>query len=229
MELKLDYVWLSDPFLKYALYLSCALCASILIFISIIVKKHKAKQHEIHCQEKLIGLLNDAVKLASEKSDNQAQINQINQAIKSKRFDFICAWSAIIESASETDKKNYLKVFLQLDYLQTLSKALNSKRTKEKCLAIQTVGICKINNFDDTLKEFTKTPALSAYACTALAKTQGLLSMNVLITSFNHHLISTSQLLSALVEIPRKQLINWQNKKLDKDINQVIAYYLESN
>ncbi len=53
--------------------------------------------------------------------------------------------------------------------------------------------------------------------------------MSVLITSFNHHLISTSQLLSALVEIPRKQLINWQNKKLDKDINQVIAYYLESN
>jgi len=72
--------------------------------------------------------------------------------------------------------------------------------------------ICEINEFDEALISFTKVPVLSAYACIALAKTQRLSSINILIDAFNNNLISITELLSALVEIPRKQLIDWQRK-----------------
>lgn len=227
MELKLDFAWLSDPLLEYTLYLSCILLVSILLFIGVIVKKHQRRQHEIRCQENLKKLLDEALLLTESKSSNLKVISCINESIKTSNIDLICAWSSIIESSNKSNKERYLKIFLKLNHIELLSKALKSKNIKQKCLAIQTIGICEINEFDEALISFTKVPVLSAYACIALAKTQRLSSINILIDAFNNNLISITELLSALVEIPRKQLIDWQRKKLDKHVNEIISRYLE--
>ena len=197
------------------------------MFIGLIIKKHHRRQHEIHCQEKLKRLLDCALEQESVKAEYAIYINQINESIKSNRLDLICAWSSIIQSSNESTKKKYLKLFLEVNHIDMLSRALVGKNTKQKCLAIQTVGICKINAFDETLKSLTKVPVFSSYACIALAKTQGILSIDILIEAFNNQLISTSQLLAALLEIKRKDLLSWQRKKTDKRVNEIIAYYLE--
>jgi hypothetical protein len=198
-----------------------------MVFIGLIIKKHHRRQHEICCQEKLKRLLDCALEQESVKSEYYDYINQINESIKNNQLDLICAWSSIIQSSNESTRKKYLKIFLELNHIDLLSKALISKNTKEKCLAIQTVGLCKINAFDETLKSLTKIPVFSGYACIAIAKTQGILSIDTLIEAFKNELISTSQLLAALIEIQRKDLLSWQRKKTDNRVNQIIACYLE--
>ena len=227
MESNLDYAWHSDPLLEYSLYLSSILFVSILVFIGVIVKKHQRRQHEIRCQEKLKKLLDEALLMLEQKSSDLEVINQINESIKTNQINFMCAWSSIIESSDEVYKKQYLKIFFKLNHTEILSKAIKSKNIKQKCLSIHTVGSCKTNEFDETLISFSKEPVLSAYACIALAKTQQLSSISILIDAFKSKLISTTQLLSALVEIPRKQLLDWQSKKLDKHVNEIISRYLE--
>ena len=220
---KLDYAWLSDPLLKYAFYLSCILFIVILTFILVIVKKHYKRQHELHCQQTLKILLD---KTKQSKSKRLQNIKFINAAIANKQFDTICAWSSILESAEELDKKNYIKIFLKLNYFEFLSEALNGKNLKAQCLAIQTIGICRLEEFIPTLKKYIKTPVLSSYISIALSRIQGIVSIDIIIDAFNNKRITTSQLLSALVEIPKEDLKTWQNKNRNKSINKLISQYI---
>lgn len=226
MEPKLDYVWLSDPLIEYAFYLSCMLFVVILTFILIIVKKYYQRQHELHCQQTLQNLLDRAHQYKQSKSKQLEIINSINVIITKNHLDAICAWSSILESAESIARKNYIEIFLKLNYFKLLSDALNGNNLKAQCLAIQLIGICKLKEFTPILKKYIKTPVLSSYVSIALSRIQGIQSIDIVIKAFEGERITTSQLLSAFVEMPKKDLEAWQIKQRNSSINKLISQYL---
>ena len=228
MEHKLAFEWLSDPLLEYALYLSCFLLLSILFFITVIIRKHQFKQYEIEYQEKIKVLFDQVISLNDNEADDSEAINKINKLIKNKPHEFIFAWSLLLESFEKSGQNKYLKVFLKLNYLDLLERTINSKSIKQQCLSIQTIGICKLKAFSSQLIKLNDDPSLSAYTCIALSRIQGISAINVVINAFEKKLITTTQLLSALLQIPKKQLDNWHKKKLNSDINSIIFQYLEN-
>lgn len=226
MEAKLDYAWLSDPLIEYAFYLSCMLFVVILTFILIIVKKYYQRQHELHCQQTLQNLLDRTLQYKQSKSKQLEIINSINVIITKNHLDAICAWSSILESAESIARKNYIEIFLKLNYFKLLSDALNGNNLKAQCLAIQLIGICKLKEFTPILKKFIKTPVLSSYVSIALSRIQGIQSIDIVIKAFEGERITTSQLLSAFVEMPKKDLEAWQIKQRNSSINKLISQYL---
>lgn len=226
MEPKLDYAWLSDPLIEYAFYLSCMLFVVILTFILIIVKKYYQRQHELHCQQTLQNLLDRTLQYKQSKSKQLEIINSINVIITKNHLDAICAWSSILESAESIARKNYIEIFLKLNYFKLLSDALNGSNLKAQCLAIQLIGICKLKEFTPILKKYIKTPVLSSYVSIALSRIQGIQSIDIVIKAFEGERITTSQLLSAFVEMPKKDLEAWQIKQRNSSINKLISQYL---
>ena len=226
MEPKLDYAWLSDPLIEYAFYLSCMLFVVILTFILIIVKKYYQRQHELHCQQTLQNFLDRTLQYKQSKSKQLEIINSINVIITKNHLDAICAWSSILESAESIARKNYIEIFLKLNYFKLLSDALNGNNLKAQCLAIQLIGICKLKEFTPILKKFIKTPVLSSYVSIALSRIQGIQSIDIVIKAFEGERITTSQLLSAFVEMPKKDLEAWQIKQRNSSINKLISQYL---
>ena len=226
MEPKLDYAWLSDPLIEYAFYLSCMLFVVILTFILIIVKKYYQRQHELHCQQTLQNLLDRTLQYKQSKSKQLEIINSINVIITKNHLDAICAWSSILESAESIARKNYIEIFLKLNYFKLLSDALNGNNLKAQCLAIQLIGICKLKEFTPILKKYIKTPVLSSYVSIALSRIEGIQSIDIVIKAFEGERITTSQLLSAFVEMPKKDLEAWQIKQRNSSINKLISQYL---
>ncbi len=202
------------------------LLISILISITVIVKKHYRRSHELHCQETLKDLLNKAAYSKQTKSEHLKAIQDINVAIQNNQFDTFCAWNLILESADDLSKRTYIKIFLKLNYLNFLSKALYSSNLKRRCLAMQMIGICKLKAFTPELIKYLENPVLSSYASMALTRIHGIESINTINLAFHNKKISTSQLLSALIEIPKKDLIGWHKKRLNKNVNNLISKYI---
>lgn len=202
--------------------------SSIVLFIVVIAIKHYHKQHELNFKNKIKISFNQILIAREAGKEINSLISLLNADMQKRPSDFICAFSALMREEPKNKRKNYLTVFFQLPYKSFLANALDSKNIKQQCLAIQIIGMCKIKMFEPNLTKLSGVPALSASACLAIAKIQGMASIDILSMAFQQQLISSSQLLTALVELPRKQLLIWHQQQLNAPVNSIISCYLEN-
>lgn len=217
------YDWLSDPWLQFVGYLCCFLILSIISFLFIIVSKHFKRQAQLQYQIQLEKLLSA---LSAKQSKDQL-IYQLNQLTHRHPLQTLIAWVAVMEQSSINRQAQYASAFHLTDYDAMITRALQSKHIPTQCLAIQMIRLFDLKQYDDILLKLLHSQVLTPYAIAALAKTQGIRAVDLMVKVYEQDYLSNSQLLTAFAELPLPSIKLAINKLQHPKIRALILQYLE--
>lgn len=198
--------WLSDPLIVYALILSGLLFSGIFILFLTIVIKHRQRIKSVRIQHQFIRELEKALECTKEQRDITNEIHKINRLIRLHKKDIAYGWVRLLEKTPQNERQQYINIAKQTEMMHCIPHCLKKEGLAEKCIAIEAIGLTNLAEYQTALVQFTQSPALAPYACIALARLSGRDALPQIIQSYNLGVLSTTQALSALVEIPQKQV-----------------------
>ena len=224
---KLAYGWLSDPWLEFIAYLCGLLFLSIFWFIFIIVYKFYKRQSIKRHQNKISNLLTEIIKQPISSAQYSKLINQLNLLSHNKPINSLIAWVGIMEDSNQVQQTNFSNIFSKLAYTELINIGLNSRDIASQCLALQMIRLSELNQFDEALINRLNSPDLAPYAVAALARTQGIKAIDLMMQCYENDYLSNTQLLTAFVELPINLLKKNINKTRHPQIHLLISKYLE--
>ena len=222
----LGFAWHSDPLLIYALSLAALLFGGIFLLILTIIFKHGRRLKSQKVQDHFVALLNHAKQSLLEGKNIERQISQINNLIEIHKTDVAYGWVRLLEKTPKEDRTQYIAIASQTNMLHCVPHCLNEGGIAEKCIALEAIGLSGFENFTNDAKLYVKQESIAPYACIALARLIGKDAITQIIDSYELGAISTTQALSAIVEIPAVQIAEYMNNKLNKPIPPNLTTYL---
>ena len=222
---RLDFAWLSDPLLLYALALSALLFGGIFTLILIIIFKHGSRLKSKRIQNYFTSLLNQARKNLDSNKSIQTELSQINQLIHLHKKDIAYGWVRLLEKLPKEDRSEYIAITAQTNMLHCIPHCLNHEGIAEKCLALEAIGLSNFHMYADDAKQYTETEGIAPYACIALSRLIGEEALTQVIESYKKGSITVTQALAAIVEIPGDQIMGLSKEVLPIEL----AQYLEFN
>ena len=225
MGVSLDFAWLSDPLLLYALTLSGLLFGGIFILIITIVVKHGSRLKSQKIQNQFLSQLDQARQNINSNKSIESQISHINLLIDSHKKDIAYGWVRLLERLPKEDRKQYISIAEQTNMLHCIPHCLNYEGIAEKCIALEAIGLSGFQMYAEEAKKYTEINGIAPYACIALTRLIGQDALSYVIESYKKGFISTTQALTAIVEIPSKQIMSLGKATFPIEL----AQYLEVN
>jgi len=225
MGVSLDFAWLSDPLLLYALTLSGLLFGGIFILIINIVVKHGSRLKSQKIQNQFLSQLAQARQNIDSNKSIESQISHINLLIDSHKKDIAYGWVRLLERLPKEDRKQYISIAEQTNMLHCIPHCLNHEGIAEKCIALEAIGLSGFQMYTEEAKKYTEINGIAPYACIALTRLIGQDALSHVIESYKKGFISTTQALTAIVEIPSKQIMSLGKVTFPIEL----AQYLEVN
>ena len=198
--------WLSDPLIVYAFILSGLLFAGIFVLFLMIVIKHRQRIRGLKIQHQFILELEKALERTKEQGNISSEVNKINRLIRLHKKDIAYGWVRLLEKTPQNERQQYINIAKQTGMMDCIPHCLNQEGLAEKCIAIEAIGLTNLAEYQTALVQFSQSPALGPYACIALARLSGRNALPQIIQSYDLGILSITQALSALVEIPKKQV-----------------------
>ena len=194
MECKLDFVWLSDPLLQYALYLSGIFFTGILACIGLISYKFKTyKRHQVN-QTQIIHLLESYL---SEEQAHPHRIDELNIHIHRYPIDSCFAIVRVLEN-HPTSPHSQLK---SLDLEYAIDQTLGSRFQKNRAIAIEAIGLLQLQSHRSKILLYLEDPQFSSFAAEAFIRIEGLAGIEPILRCYQKGLLTISQTLTALVQL----------------------------
>lgn len=228
MGVKLDYEWLSDPLLLYALGLSALLFGGIFILILTIIIKHSRRLHGEKIQNDFTLLLHQAKELNKDGKDIRQQISNINFLIQNHKKDVAYGWVRLLEQSSPSDRTQYIAIATQTNLLYCIPHCLHDGGMAEKCIALEAIGLSQFQDYLDEVRQYSEESGLAPYACIALARLIGKGSLPQIIESYEKGVLTTTQALAAIVELPHTEVIDYIKNSSNKAFPKQINHYLKT-
>jgi hypothetical protein len=229
MGVKLDFAWLSDPLLLYALALSALLFAGIFALIFTIIIKHGSHLKSEKVQIRFTMLLNEALQHRINSQSIQSELAQINRLIATNKRDVAYGWVRLLERLPKADRAAYIAIAQQTNMHHCIPHCLNDEGIAEKCIALEAIGLSDFQNYISDAKKYTERNGIAPYACIALSRLTGKDAIPQVIQSYKKGFLSTTQALAAIVEIPRDQILIYEQSTNKNPIPAELARYLELN
>lgn len=200
MECKLDFVWLSDPLLQYALYLTGFFILGIVGCIVLIAHKfqshHSHQVKQAHATELILELLNGS-------HPNPLQIDALNQFVQKHPIDACYAIVRILENASPSID---LGLFKDIQVKETIDRSLASFFHKNRAIAIEAIGLLKQDDYHATLLRYLDDPSCCSFAAEALVRLDGMGAVSTILAYYQQKTLSISQVLTGLVQLSPNDL-----------------------
>lgn len=194
MECKLDFAWLSDPLLQYALYLSGIFFAGILACIGLISYKFQSyKRHQVN-QAQAIHLLKSYL---SEEQAHPHRIDELNIHIHRYPIDACYAIVRVLENHPSSDHSQ-LKG-LDLEY--AIDQTLGSRFQKNQAIAIEAIGLLQLQSHRSKILLYLEDPQFSSFAAEAFIRIEGLAGIEPILRCYQKGLLTISQTLTAIVQL----------------------------
>jgi len=184
----LDFVWLSDPLLQYALYLTGFFILGIVGCMILIA--HKFQSHHSHQvkQAHATELIQELLKAGK---PNSLQIDALNQFIQKHPIDACYAIVRTLENASPSID---LRLFKDIQVKETIDRSLASFFHKNHAIAIEAIGLLKQDDYRSILIRYLDDPSCCSFAAKALVR------LDVL-TYYQQKTLSISQVLTGLLQL----------------------------
>jgi hypothetical protein len=207
MECKLDFVWLSDPLLQYALYLTGFFILGIVGCMVLIA--HKFQSHHTHQvkQAHATELIQELLKAGK---PNSLQIDAFNQFIQKHPIDACYAIVRVLENASPSID---LRLFKDIQVKETIDRSLASFFHKNHAIAIEAIGLLKQHDYRATLLRYLDDPSCCSFAAEALVRLDGMGAVSTILTYYQQKSLTTSQVLTGLVQLSPNDLQDLQADK----------------
>lgn len=195
MGYKLDFVWLSDPLLQYALYLSAIFIMGIVACMILIA--HKFQSHHSHQvkQAHAIDLINN---LLNANQPIQSQIDALNQCICKHPIDACYAVVRVLENASV---RINLNTFKPVQVKVAIDQSLRSFFRKNRAIAIEAIGFLHYDCYRPTIICYLKDPQYCSFAAEALVRLDGISAIPIILDYYRQQTLTISQTLTALVQL----------------------------
>lgn len=229
MEGRLAYVLYSDPLLLYALTLTAILFGGIFFLVLTIIFKHGRRLKSQKIQEHFVSILNQAKQRTIEGKNIGTQISQINSLIEFHKTDIAYGWVRLLEKTPKAKRGEYIEIATQTNMQHCVPHCLNDGGIAEKCIALEAIGLSGFHAFTNDVNKYTLRESIAPYACIVLARLTGGDSISTIIESYELGFLSTTQALSALVEIPNQQIISHIKNSTGKKIPANLSNYLAMN
>jgi hypothetical protein len=225
-------MWLSDPLLVYALTLTSLLVAGIFFMMASIVLKHRRRLHSVRIEHRIVSLLNDAIHQSKSESTAQSDFSftlaQINQLIDAEKKDVANGWMRLLEKTPPDQRSLYTEIAKQTHMVHCIPHCLYEEGLLERCIALEAIGLSGFENFAPEAEKFTKTKGVAPYACIALARLKEVNALPTILESYQLGVLSTTQALAAITEIPTPQLTQALREGHPAGIPAPLAAYLEA-
>lgn len=220
---RLDFAWLSDPLLLYALALSALLFSGIFVLILTIIIKHRSRLKSKKIQSQFVSLLNKARKNIDSNRSIESELSHINQLIHLHKKDIAYGWVRLLEKLTKEDRTEYIVIAAQTNMLHCIPHCLNHEGIAEKCVALEAIGLSDFQMYINDAKHYTETEGIAPYACTALSRLIGKEALTQVIESYKKGFITTTQALAAIVEIPGDQIMGLSKEVLPIELAQYLG------
>lgn len=222
----LDFAWHSDPLLIYAVILSATLFLGICVLILTIIVKHGSRLKSEKIQRQFTALINKA-KLQQNKGQSfQSELNLINALIVKYKKDIAYGWVRLLEKTAKSERLQYITIATQTNMLHCIPHCLHEEGLAEKCIAIEAIGLSGFNQFIPEIKKYVYQGGISPYACNALTRLIGVEALPQIIQSYEKGVLSTTQALSAIVEVPHHLIIQYHKDTPPNPLPKQLHRYL---
>ena len=200
MECKLDFEWLSDPLLQYALYLTGFFILGIVGCMVLIAHKfqshHSHQVKQAHAKQLIYELINAG-------QSNQSQVNALNQCIREHPIDTCYAIVRILEDASVPID---IRLFEDIQIKDVIDRSLASFFHKNHAIAIEAIGLLKQDDYRATLLRYLDDPSCCSFAAEALVRLDGMGAVSTILAYYQQKSLSISQTLTGLLQLDPKDL-----------------------
>ncbi|OWF65202.1 hypothetical protein B6A14_05165 [Polynucleobacter hirudinilacicola] len=225
----MDFDWLSDPLLLYALTLAALLFGGIFMLILTIIIKHGRRIKSQKIQDYFVSLINQAKEYRLEGKGIKHELTYINKLIELHKKDVAYGWVRLLERTPKKDRDQFIDIAKQTNMLHCIPHCLNDEGIAEKCIALEAIGLSNFDGYTNEAKKYAMQEGIAPYACIALSRLIGKDSLPQIIESYKKGILSTTQALAAIVEIPRDQIINYIQGSTQKTFPTQLSQYLEFN
>lgn len=220
---RLEFAWLSDPLLLYALALSGLLFGGIFILMLTIIIKHGSRLKSEKIQSQFTLLLNQARKSLDSNKNIDLELSHINHLISIHKKDIAYGWVRLLEKLPKENRAEYIAIASQTNMLHCIPHCLNHEGIAEKCVALEAIGLSDFQMYVHDAKKYAEIEGIAPYACIALTRLIGKDALLQVIESYKKGFLSTTQALAAITEIPPDQIMSLRKDSLPIEI----AEYLE--
>lgn len=201
----MDFEFLTDAIIQYALYLSLICMVGIVVCALLIMHKHSAhfvrQKRQKYFQALLDGFLD------SEGSEQDFYIELINQQIKKYPIDCVYGGVRLVENLDPEHKKKYFRVASYLRREDAITACLNSRQLEHQCIGLEAVGLGKVHALKNQVLSKVTDPVLAPFAIEALCSLDGDEAFEYLTQLYQDGLITTAQALRALSKIDQDCLM----------------------
>jgi len=200
MGCKLDFEWLSDPLLQYALYLTGFFILGIVGCMVLIAHKfqshHSHQVKQAHATQLIHGLITAG-------QSNPSQIDTLNQYIHQHPINTCYAIVHVLENASPPID---IRVFEGIQIKNTIDRSLASFLHKNHAIAIEAIGLLKQDDYRATLIRYLDDPSCCSFAAEALIRLDGMGAISTILTYYQHKSLTISQALTGLLQLSPNDL-----------------------
>ncbi len=195
MEYKLDFEWLSDPFLQYALYLSGLFFLGVLCCIIVIAYKFVSYRRHQANQNHAIELIKSVLKL---NQNDSSVIHNLNNLIRNKPIDCCYALVRVFENRTEQISPKLLE---RINLQHIINRSLESLFHKNRAIAIEAIGLLKFQSYRSKILSNLEASQYCPFAAKALIRLDGKAGIPQILDCYQNQLLSISQTLTALMEL----------------------------
>ena len=196
----MDFEWLSDPLLQYALYLTGFFILGIVGCMVLIAHKfqshHSHQVKQAHAKQLIYELINAG-------QSNQSQVNALNQCIREHPIDTCYAIVRILEDASVPID---IRLFEDIQIKDVIDRSLASFFHKNHAIAIEAIGLLKQDDYRATLLRYLDDPSCCSFAAEALVRLDGMGAVSTILAYYQQKSLSISQTLTGLLQLDPKDL-----------------------
>lgn len=222
----LDFAWSSDPLLLYAIALAAILFGGIFFLMLTIIVKHGRRLRSQKIQSHFIVLLNHALTCRQKNQNIDQVITSINQLIRKHKKDVAYGWVRLLEQTPIADRSQYIVIAIKTNMTHCIPHCLNEEGIAEKCIALEAIGLSQFECYTNEAKHYAEQEGVAPYACIALSRLIGVNAIPQIIASYKKGFLSTTQALSAIVEIPQDQINDYQKYSVNQPFPEQLAHYL---
>ncbi len=195
MGCKLDFEWLSDPLLQYALYLSGFFLVGIGCCMVLIAHKFKSYRSHLAKQTNAIELINAVMQL--NKSDSTI-INDLNVYIQNHPIDCCYGLVRVFEnSANPPDPKRLEPINISF----AIDECLRSFFHKNRAVAIEAIGLLKLYSYRSNVLANLDCSEYCPFAAEALIRLDGKASIPRILDCYQNHFLTISETLTAFLQL----------------------------
>lgn len=226
MEGNLEFAWHFDPLLFYALSLAGLLFGGIFIMVIMIIFKHGRRIQHQKIQGHFIAVLNEAHAHVKNGRSIAGEITILNKLIHAHKNDVAYGWVSLMEKTPISERESYISIAKQTEMLCCIPHCLEEGGIAEQCVAIEAIGLSQFSNYISEVEALTTHGEIAPYACVALARIRQQDALPKIIRAYEKGVLTTTQALSALVEIPKEQIANYGNHSKQEPIPLELKRYL---